>query len=192
MNYKIAKTMLILCVVYLIGFYVLKFAFPDLLLQSITSPTMLQLGKFLSTHSWFDFIFRTITTFVPIYLFACASTGRFKFSWLEMAYIIIGTLVCRLVAIFAQQFYTHTSTAVMFLVAMLCKGKLTYATITFTIHGYLTMLLTSIRGFETIIFMLNTINGFMLALEAYMWEILLAIIFNIKEKKQNGLHSTVC
>lgn len=44
MNYKIAKTMLVLCVVYLIGFYILKFIFPELLLLSITSPIMIRLG----------------------------------------------------------------------------------------------------------------------------------------------------
>ena len=186
MNYKIARTGLILCVIYLVVFYILKFIFPEILIQTITSPTILQLGKFLADYQWADYIFRTITSFVPIYLFACASSGRFKFSWLEMVYIISGTLLCRLCIIFLPELYTHTSTAIMFLVALLCKGKLTYSAITFTIHGYLSMFLFAIRGFETIAHNVNTINGFMIALEGYVWLVLLAIIFNIKERKSNG------
>lgn len=191
MNYKVARTMLVLCIVYLLGFYILKFIFPELLIQTISSTALVKLGKFLTEHAWVDYIVRTITTAIPIYLFTCASTGKFKFTWIETLYMVVGVVICRLVAIFAQPFYTHTSTATMFLVAMLCKGKLIYSAITFAVHGYLSMFLTSIRGFETVMFMMNTISGLLIGLEGYVWLILFAIIFNIKENK-NGLSSPVC
>ena len=60
MNYKVAKTMLILCIVYLVGFYILKFAFPELLIQAITSPTLLRLGEFMNSWKGFELIFMTL------------------------------------------------------------------------------------------------------------------------------------
>lgn len=191
MNYKIARTMLVLCIVYLVAFYILKFFFPELLLQTITSPSIINLGKVMAKYKVIEFAFKTLSSFIVIYLFASASSGRFKFSWLEFLYIGCGTIICRTCAILLPNFYTHTSTAVMFLVAMLCKGKLTYSAISFTLHGYLSMFLFSIKGFENVVMYINNISGFMLALESYMWLILLAIIFNIKEKNKNGLGSTV-
>lgn len=191
MNYKIARTMLVLCIVYLVAFYILKFFFPELLLQTITSPSIINLGKVMAKYKVIEFAFKTLSSFIVIYLFASASSGRFKFSWLEFFYIGCGTIICRLCIIFLPNFYTHTSTAVMFLVAMLCKGKLTYSAISFTLHGYLSMFLFSIKGFETVMLCINNISGFMLALEGYMWLILLAIIFNIKEKKNGRLVTTV-
>lgn len=191
MNYKIARTMLVLCIVYLVAFYVLKFFFPELLLQTITSPSIINLGKVMAKYKVIEFAFKTLSSFIVIYLFASVSSGRFKFSWFEFLYIGCGTIITILCELFFIQFYTHTSTAVMFLVAMLCKGKLTYSAISFTLHGYLSMFLFSIKGFETVMLYINNISGFMLALEGYMWLILLAIIFNIKEKKNGRLVTTV-
>ena len=190
MNYKIAKTMLILCVVYLVGFYILKFILPSVLLQTITNPTILRLGEFMSKYKIFELIFKTLSSFIVIFLFTCASCGKFKFTCLEIVYIACGTIACRIVAVFVPTFYTHTSTAMMFIVAMLCKGKLSYATISFTIHGYLSMFLFEIKGFESVVLFINNISGFMLALEGYFWLILLATLFNIKENK-NGLVTTI-
>lgn len=186
MNYKVARTMLVLCIVYLVSFYILKFFFPELLLQTITNPSILRLGEFMDSHKVFEFIFKTLSSFIAIYLFACASSGRFKFNWLEFVYIFSGTALMIICELFFINFYTHTATAIMFLVAMLCKGKLKYSAISFAIHGYLSMFLFQIKGFETIILQINNISGFMLGLEVDFWLILLAIIFNIKERKENG------
>ena len=64
MNYKIARTMLTLCVVYLVGFYILKFIFPNLLVQAITSPTVLKFGEFLNKWVGFSHIINILGTTV--------------------------------------------------------------------------------------------------------------------------------
>lgn len=186
MNYKIAKTMLVLCVVYLVGFYVLKFAFPDLLLQTITSPTVLKLGEFFDGNIVLYHILRLGTSYVTYYLFICASTGRFRLKWYEHLYIVGAISICKVVVEFFPELYTHTSISVMFLLALLCKGKLLYATVSFALHGYLSQFLLSIRGFETVLIYVNTVSGILLNFEAYVWLILLGIIFYFKEKKENG------
>lgn len=185
MNYKVAKTMLILCVVYLLGFYILKFIFPELLLQAITSETVLKLGEFINSSKIIEIAFKCVTIFITLYLFVCASKGKFALTGLEYVYILVGTAFTELTALFLPQFYTHFSISVMFLLALLCKGKLLNATVSFIIHGFLSQLLLSIRGFETVLTKINTISGLLLTTEAFVWLVVLTIIFKIKEK-ENG------
>jgi hypothetical protein len=186
MNYKIAKTMLVLCVVYLIGFYILKFIFPELLLQTITDPTVIKVGKFFDSNKILYHTLRLATSYITYYLFIFASTGRFRLRWYEHIYICVAIAVCKIVVELSPQLYTHTSISVMFLLALICKGKLLYSVVSFVIHGYLSQLLLSIRGFETVLVYVNTLSGIMLNLEGYVWLILLGIIFYIKERNKNG------
>ena len=194
MNYKIAKTMLVLCVVYLVGFYILKFIFPELLLQTITSPIVLRLNDFINIWIGFDYVFSFICSYLTYYLFACASSGKFKQRKFFFIFYAIITILTIVFAEVLPEFYTHTSICFMFLSAIVAKGKLTYATISFVLHGYLSQFLLSIRGFETIITqvgMIGAISCFILTLEAYVWLILLSIIFYIKERKNEQILSPV-
>jgi hypothetical protein len=194
MNYKIAKTMLVLCVVYLIGFYILKFIFPELLLQTITSPTMLKLGDFVAKWKGFEVIINCICTLITYYLFSCASTGSFKRTKFEIAVLIIAVLFTAIIFYFLPNFYTHTSTATILIVCSLCKGTIGKLTLSFSLHGFLSHFLTEIRGFENVIIKVaqtGVVGGILLALEGYVWLILLSLLFYFKEKKDGNVSSSV-
>lgn len=186
MNDKIAKTMLGLCIGYLSVFYVLKFFFPELLIQVIASPTLIRLGEFIGTWVGFEYILRCISSYTVLYLFACASCGRFKLR--KYDYAIIGGFVIILALVYdlLPQLYTHTSTSLMLLTALVCKGNLMYTTISFVLHGYLSQFLLAIRGFESVLIYVNAVSGILFNLEAFVWLILLCIIFYFKEKQDNG------
>ena len=186
MNYKVAKTMLVLCVVYLIGFYVLKFAFPELLLQTITSPTVLRLGEMMSRFVLLEFVLMFISNFLTFFLFSCASSGNFKFNWKQYVVILSATVINIIFVTFVPTLYTHTSISLIFICALACKGKLNYTTISFVLHGYLSQLLFTIRGMETVMVYLTPISGLLLGLEGFVWLSLLALIFYFKEKKNDG------
>jgi hypothetical protein len=188
MNYKIAKTMLGLCVGYLAIFYVLKFFFPELLIQVIASPTLIRLGEFIGVWVGFEYFLRMLSNYIVFYLFGCASSGNFKLRKWNFAIIFLFVVLCTLVLDYLPELYTHTSICLMFITALICKGKLVYATISFTIHGYLSQFLASIKGFHTITHYFTPVSGLLINLEVDVWMILLAIIFNLKEKN-NG---TVC
>ena len=149
MNYKIAKTMLVLCIVYLVGFYILKFIFPELLLQTITSPTVLRLGEMMSKFVLLEFVLMFISNFLTFFLFSCASSGNFKFNRKQYAVILSATVINIIFVIFVPNLYTHTSISLMLICALVCKGKLKYTTISFVLHGYLSQFLFLIRGFES-------------------------------------------
>lgn len=186
MNDKIAKTMLGLCIGYLSVFYVLKFFFPDLLIQVIASPTLIRLGEFIGIWIGFDYIVRCLSSFIVYYLFACASSGKFKFKLWQVMTIVGFVIVLALVYDLLPQLYTHTSISLMLITALICNGKLLYTVVSFVIHGFLTQFLLAIRGFETIMLYFNPVSGLLINLEVDLWLVLLAIIFYLKEKETNG------
>ena len=87
--------------------------------------------------------------------------------------------------------YTHTAISMMLILATIFKGKLAYTTISFVIHGYLSQFLFSIRGFETILLNYNLVSGIALMVECYVWLIILALFFNLKEKNNGEFSSTI-
>lgn len=191
MNYKLATTGLILCIVYLVAFYILKFFYPDILLQAVTTPELVRLGELLSSSFIGEYIVGTITSFVTYYLFASACSGRFSKSAVEWISIVLAIVISWVVLKLLPELYVHTTTSLMFLLGWICKGKLMNATITFVLHGYLSQFLTAIKGFETIIIYMNALSGLLFSLEAFVWLLLLSIIFYIKEGNYEHLCSTI-
>lgn len=189
MNIKIAKTLLTLSIIYIVGFYIIKFIFPDFLLLQITDPSILHFGEVIQSNGIFTEIYYSASTFLTFYLFKCASSGSFKLNWKELLLIVLSVVANELVAIFMPDLLVHTSTSLMFLIALLCKGKKQYFIPTFIIHGYLSQFLFSIRGFETIIMNTNIATSFMLSIECYAWLLMLSLVFYLKEKS-NGKSST--
>lgn len=191
MNIKIARTMLILCIVYIAAFYVLKFVFPEYLLLAITDANVLSAGAFIESHRVIYYIAQGLFTFITLYFFACASCARFKMKWYEVIYLVLGAAITNLVLYFAPDLYTHTSISIMLLIALLCKGKLGYTVISFIIHGFLSQFLFSIRGFETIIMEINTASAMILTVEGWIWLIILGLVFYLKEKKHGRMVTTL-
>lgn len=188
MNKKIAKTLLILCCVYIVAFYIIKFIFPNVLLLEITDPNVLKLGEFIQSHVIVTHIYYILSTYLTFYLFTSASKASFKLTWYQALYILAGTIICEVISTFKPDLYVHTSTSVMFLLAWLCKGQLKYTAPTFTIYGFLSQFLFSIRGFETVIAEINIASGLILGLECWIWLLLLGLLFYLMEGK--NAHST--
>ena len=52
----IARTLLALCIIYMIGFYILKFIFPEYLLLAITDENVLKAGVFIESNETYILI----------------------------------------------------------------------------------------------------------------------------------------
>ena len=192
MNYRIAKTSLVLCTIYLFAFYILKIFYPELLIQSITHPTLISFGNFMNKYPISLIFFQFISSFITFYLFACASSGKLKFNKKQIIWFLIINLIDNISFYLLPQFYTHTCTSLMLVMACIAKGNIYYTTISFTIHGFLSHFLTNIRGFSSIAHKINAISGFVIGTEGYIWLISLALIFNLKEKKNGTLATPLC
>jgi hypothetical protein len=182
MNKRIAKTLLILCIAYMIGYYILKFIFPEKLLLVVTDENIIRLGTIIDSNKIYKLIFNFVTSFITLFLFTLSCCGRFKIKWYEILYIILATILCMFCAEFKPDLYTHTSISIMLILTLLCKGKMGYTVITFTIHGYLSQFLFSIRGFSTIMKYFNSVTGIVLMTEGCVWMIILTLFFNIRER----------
>ena len=182
--------MLGLSIGYLTAFYILKFIFPEILLQTITHPTLIRVGEFMNQYPFTIVIFQFISSSLTFYLFACASSGKFKFHYIQL--IFLGTIIVANNVIYyvLPELYTHTCTSLMLLSAVVAKGNLKYATISFVLHGYLSQFLFTIKGFETVVMFVNPLSGFVFSTEANFWLILLALIFYFKENNKNGTLGT--
>lgn len=189
MNIKIAKTLLVLSIIYMIGFYIIKFIFPEYLILAITDPNILNFGKFVESSAIYLNIYYFLSTFVTFYLFASASKGSFKMKWYELLTIMVCVIVNNVVSDYLPELMVHTSTSLMLFVAWICKGKLKYTAPAFIIHGYLSQFLFSIRGFNEVIFKINIASGFVMSLECFMWLALCGLLFYLLEKR-NGKNST--
>lgn len=182
MNKKISKTLLILLIIYSIAFYVIKYIYPELLLDFVVSENVISLGKFLESWKGFEIIYKLLSSFLTLYLFVCASCGKFKFKWYEVLYIVIATVLNRLCIQFLPELYTHTSISIMLLLATLLRGKLLNTSVTFIVHGYISQWLLSIRGFETILVKYNLASGIMLSMELFVVLLALSLFFNLRRE----------
>jgi hypothetical protein len=192
MNYKIAKTMLTLCSLYLFAFYIIKFFYPELLIQVIASPTLIKLGEFLNLWQGFSVILNVMGETIVLYLFCCAGKGQIVKEQRHFVYIVIGIILNALVYYFLPELYTHTSIVIMLALSYLCGGKFNYTLFTFIAHGYLSQFLLSIKGFDTVIVNVPQamlLGSFILGCEIYFWLIILATLFYFKENK-NGFNCT--
>lgn len=185
----IARTLLVLCIVYMVGFYILKFIFPEHLLLAIADDNVLRVGKFIESSTTTLHLYQVLSSFLTFYLFVCASKGSFKLRKRDFWYILIAVVVCKAINMFLPELYVHSSTSAIFLLSLFCKGKLGYTTITFVTHGFLSQFLTQIRGFGSIVYKINIASGLVLSFECFIWLILFGLLFYLMEKK-NGRNST--
>lgn len=184
MRKKVFITMLSLVIGVMVAYYVLKFLFPEKFLLMITDPNILRFGEFLETHKIFDTIFSIIMSFVTLYLFACGSASKTHLNWWKTL-IVLGVATFNvLLAQYWTDFFLHISIVSMFFCASLEDCKLRPATLIFSIHGFLQLFLLKIRGFDSILPVMNKAVVHTLGMENLIWLVLFYIIFNFKKEKK--------
>ena len=191
MNKKLSLFLLALCSTYLIVFYILKIVCPEWVLLQVTNPTIVRIGRFFQSSIWLMRTFQILTTFITFYLFICAARGKFGLKWYEALYLLAAATINQTITDYLTQYAVHTSVSLMLILALLCKGKLLYATPSFVIYGFASQLMLTIRGFETILQTFNIATGLVLGLDAWVWLFVFALIFNIKERENNVLRTTI-
>lgn len=189
MNKKIAITLLVLCIVYMAIFYVIKFIFPELLLLQIKDPNIIAFGEFFLKSKWYEYGLNLVSTFIVFYLFVCASRGRFSINFKQLIYIFVATIINAVTTIFVPSIMIHTSTSLMLLLSLLCGGEFAYCSISFAVYGYASQFLFKIRGFETVIGYVTPATGVVLGTECWVWLLIFALIFKLREDNKNG---TLC
>lgn len=187
MRKKVFTTFLLLVIGVMVAYYVLKFFYPEKFLLMITDPNILRFGEFLEMHKIFNTVFSVFMSFVTMYLFACSTGGKLYLNWWRTGLILLMSISLKFVMIYAYDFYLHSTIVAMFICACLSNANIYRTTLVYGVHGYLQLFLLDIRGFETILPVMNSAVVYALGLENLLWLILFYIIFNFKKEKKYEL-----
>lgn len=175
--------MIILVIVFLVGLYFLKIAFPSEFVMVITNPQLIMIGNYVDTHLWLHICLGIITSFITYWLYLCATTRKWYLNWIE---IIIVVCICVLTQVL---FYwvDVTLASTLSLCAMIClpiisKAKLTDVAMVFTVHSVAQVMSIKIRGLAMLLTDTNYATIFLMGIESYFWLLLFYLYFNLKGK----------
>ena len=175
--------MLILCIAFLAGLYVLKIFFPQEFMMSIQNKHIIKIGDFIDNHAWLYYICCGLTAYTTYYLYCCACSGRIKLKWYEFVEILIVVVAIRAISFYDDNIATGIETCSFWFLPLLMKGKIKNTALTFTIQGMSQVLSLSIRNLPMYLHSVNFVTMFCFGIESYLWLILLKVIFSYKKEK---------
>ena len=163
--------------------YVLKIFFPQEFMMSIQNERTIEIGTFIDSHVWLNYLCSGITSFIVYWLFCCAVSKKLYLNIKETIIIILTVIIIRLVGVFDNNMASILMwTSFMFLTA-LCKGDLKIGAFVFTTHSILQGLSINIRNLPMYLTSINSIISILMVMECYLWLVLMYIIFNYKKKE---------
>lgn len=178
--------MLSLCIVFLVGLYVLKIFFPQEFMMSIQNERIVKIGTYIDTHKWLYYICCGITAYATYYLYCCACSGRIKLKWFEVLEIFGVVVVIRFISFYDDNIATALEHTAFIFLPFIMKSNYKNVVISFTIHSFAQVLSLGIRNLPMYLTNINFATMFCFGFESYIWLSLLCIIFNYnKQKKEN-------
>lgn len=185
MNKKVFVTMLILCISFLVGLYILKIFFPQDFVMVIENENLIKIGNFIDNNIWLRYICAGITAFTTYWLFMCACKKKLYLNWKEILIVISFIVVIRLIGLIDNNIAMHLSICSFFLIPLICKFDLKVSVIIYCFHGLAQILSLQIRNLPIYLTNTNYITILLLGLECYFWLFLFYIIYNYKKEVKN-------
>lgn len=184
MNKKVFATMLVLCIAFLTGLYVLKIFFPQDFVMVVSNENIVNIGNFIDSQQWLYIIVCSITSFITYWLFMCACKHEKTLNLKETILVVIFIVLARVVNFFDANIATHISIITFFVIPLICKFDLKVSVIVYVVHGLAQILSLSIRSLPMYLTSVNFATMFLLGIESYLWLLLFYIIYNYKNKKE--------
>lgn len=182
MNRKVFISMLVLCISFLVGLYILKIFFPQEFMLNIQNENLIKIGTYIDNNLWLYYICCGITAFITYWLFMCSCKRKLYLNWKEIL-IVIGFIVAiRLIGLWDNEVATHISICSFFLIPLICKLDLKIATLIYVFHGLAQVLSLKIRSLPMYLVNVNFVTTLLIGLESYFWLLLFYIITNYKKE----------
>lgn len=183
MNKKVLKTMIALVVIFLSALYVLKIFIPEQFVLCVEIEKLVEIGRYIDTHAWADYLFGIITSFITYWFYLCATCKRWYLKWYECLIVLLtvgGNIGLNFVDV---NLYTAFSYSSFIFLPMLFGSDLDTVGLCFSVHLFSQTLTLSIR--DVLIYMTNTnsLTIYLIGVESFIWLLLLYLLFNYKEKK---------
>lgn len=194
MNKKVFISMLLLCICFLTGLYVLKGFFPEEFMMSIQNDKLITIGTFIDNHRLLYCLVYFVSGLISDYLYFGAVCRQVKLNWKLLLIIIIYDLMfAGLYAFGSAQLILELSNIIialsstyMIFVPMLFTKEIRPLSITYTANAISQLLSLSIRSLPLLLITSNILTTLLMSIECYFWLLLCFIIFNYKGRKRDG------
>lgn len=178
----------------LVVLYMAKLIFPEFVISLAEIEPIVRFGNYVDTHEWAYYLFSFVVSFVAGYFYCGACCRKKKLKFIDMCMIALMIILLFIIERFLPQYYIVFNIVLMLaipcLICLIDKKtdiKYLYSTIsTFSIYYLAQLLSLEIRNMVAMITFANTATFTILAIDFYIWVILLYNYFNYKEAKNNG------
>lgn len=181
MNKKVLRTMLALCVVFIGALYVLKIFFPRQFIINIELKPLITIGNYIDTHTWAEYSFGILTSFITYWLYLCAVCRRWYLNLIQ-SLIVLLTIGISIGSTFIDlNVYTAISCSSFVLLPMLFKANLKEVGVVYTTHLFSQGCSLTIRNLPIYMTSINTLLITIAGIENYLWLVLFYLYYNYKE-----------
>lgn len=184
MNKNVIKTMIILCICYLVAWYFLKLFIPEKFVLCVDNPKLIALGNKIDSNPDLRTVLGIITSFITYFIFLCAVSRRkvLPIEWSLITLIIV--IISFGIAVAYPNYLAYYSIFAMILLATNLGANLKDTATVLIIHSISQLLSLSIRNVPNIWLDYNWICRFILGIESYFWLFLFYLYFNYNNKKE--------
>lgn len=183
MTKKVWTTLLILLVGTLVAYNVIKFFFTELFFMCLTDTRILALGNFIEERTWLTEIYYYVTGGISFYLFGCIAAKRWYLRFWETMYVLALNVASQLLYVYVPEITAFAGILTMLAIPLVIGDNSKGYIFAFLTHSLCQHLIIFVRGYTTILPVMNIGSTLCLTIESYIVLFCYYIYSNVKEKK---------
>lgn len=182
MTKKVWTTLLFLLIGSLIAYNIIKFFLPDIFIMCLTDTRILALGNFIEERAWLTEVYYYASGAISFYLFGCIATRRWFLNWWQTIVVLLLNVVSQLLYVYVPEISSFAGVATLLLITVIMGNNHKGFVIAFLTHSFCQHLIIFVRGYMSILPIMNIGSTICLSIESYIILFCYYIFSNIKEK----------
>lgn len=173
---------IILASALILGIYILKIFFPNLVIETAQVDSITRIGHYIDTHKWAWYIASFFLSFFVCYFTFCACCRKKALTIKETVITIVAIILLYIVKEFLPNQYTSLNISIMVFLPMLFKGDFKATAICFISTNFLQTITGEIRNIMAMISDFNFATLLIVMIDYYIFIFLLYCLFNYKKE----------
>ena len=186
---------LIICCVILIGFYILKIFFPQIIIGVAETPAIVKFGQYVDSHKWAYYIFVTIVSYIGGFFYYTSCCRRKRLGLINTSLLLGFIGISYLLQVYEPILYTPFNYVMFIILPFLMllvnknvsKETFTSTVICFTVDIMAQALSLCVRNIVMMSTQVNSATLTILLIDTWIWRIILYCYFNAKNKKEKEI-----
>ena len=166
--------------------YLAKIISPQFVIEVAQVDSIVKIGHYIDTQKWAWYVANTIISIFIYYFYCGACCEKKTFDIKDWAFILGSIVLGFLSKEFIPTYYTTLNYISLILVPFLMNGKFKNTAISFTAINLLQVMTLEIRNIGLMVADYNTATMLILMIDYYILEVLLFMLFNYKNGKENS------